>query len=266
MSNDSEAALLGRATADRGHRMWVNYWLQHQGEPRVEQEESKDYVSRLTRHVRLTSNLRVLDFGCGTGRVARLVAPRVNRVDLWDGSERMRQHARDHTADLPNVRLIDLEDPAQDPVAAYDLVIVNSVIQYMFVAEFHRWMGRLGPMLAPGGQVVLSDVLGPRTRLGHDLVTSLWFAASRGCLLDTLRHFARTLTWYRTAQRTQPLTRFSEQQIEDLRSGGWNVTRLPENLTFRPGRQTLIAARLQSLVLGLNLMWDSVQTLTEGLL
>jgi predicted TPR repeat methyltransferase len=53
---------------------------------------------------RLARDGRVLDLGCGIGRVTRALAGRVARVDGVDVSENMLAAARRRCADLPNVR------------------------------------------------------------------------------------------------------------------------------------------------------------------
>lgn len=97
----------------------------------------------------------VLDAGCGTGRVTRLVAERVprGRVIGVDASAAMVEEATRRLADLaPRVRvlradLLDLE--LDDPV---DLVV--STATFHWVLDHERLFARLHDALRPGGRLV----------------------------------------------------------------------------------------------------------------
>ena len=83
-----------------------------------------DDLSMLTEGIgaRLTPTSRVLDVGCGIGRLIKPLAPRVAEVHGVDVSGEMIARARDYLKDLPNVRLFEnsgsdldaLDDEAYD--------------------------------------------------------------------------------------------------------------------------------------------------------
>jgi SAM-dependent methyltransferase len=86
----------------------------------------------------------------------------VGHLFLWDAAESMLVRARSHLAGHPNVHFLDLSgssDPPED--LRFDLILVNSVVQYMTEDEFLAWLARWREQLAPSGQIVISDLIPP---------------------------------------------------------------------------------------------------------
>jgi ubiquinone/menaquinone biosynthesis C-methylase UbiE len=99
----------------------------------------------------------VLDVGCGTGEIARRLAPVVDRVDAVDVSERMiRRGGREPGGDAPTLRWIlgRAEDvPLQPP---YRLVTAAASLHWM---EWDVVMPRFVEVLSPGAYLtVVEDV------------------------------------------------------------------------------------------------------------
>lgn len=127
---------------------------------------------------------RVLDFGCGVGRVTRAFARHFEEAVGVDVSERMVEQAREVNADVPNARfetLSRLED------GAFDLVYSRIVLQHLprprealgYVEEFLR-------AVRPDGLVVfqLPEAIPWRRRLGlrrraHALLRSVGVSPRR---------------------------------------------------------------------------------------
>ena len=114
---------------------------------------------------------RVLDFGCGVGRLTRALARRFDEAVGVDVSERMLEHARRLNADTPNVAFANAEHP---PAGGFDLVIANLVLQHLPSRALARvYMTRLIEAARPDGLVVfqlptqlpLAQRLQPRRRL-----------------------------------------------------------------------------------------------------
>lgn len=100
--------------------------------------------------VRLASSGPVVDAGCGTGELARRLAPHVERVDAVDISAPMLAEARRH--DLPNVRWLQgaVEEVALDP--PYTLIVAGDSIHWF---EWSRVMPRFESVLAPEGLLAI---------------------------------------------------------------------------------------------------------------
>lgn len=75
---------------------------------------------------------RVLEIGCGVGRLLRPLAGRVARVVGVDLSEAMLARARDHCGGLPNVELLRTDGGLDSfPDAAFDFVFSHIVFQHL---------------------------------------------------------------------------------------------------------------------------------------
>ena len=95
---------------------------------------------------------RVLDAGCGTGRVAVELARRGYEVTGLDGDASMLEVAREQAPDL-DWRLQDLA--TLDDEAAYDLVVAaGNVVVYLAPGTEPEVLVRLGRALRPGGLLV----------------------------------------------------------------------------------------------------------------
>ena len=95
---------------------------------------------------------RVLDFGCGVGRLTRALARRFDEAVGIDVSERMLEHARRLNADTPNVTFTNAEYP---PDGRFDLVVANLVLQHLPSRALARvYIKRLVEAARPDGLVV----------------------------------------------------------------------------------------------------------------
>jgi 2-polyprenyl-3-methyl-5-hydroxy-6-metoxy-1,4-benzoquinol methylase len=204
--------------------------------------ESEDTVERLARLLPLTPEMRVLDFGCGFGYVAERLAERVGEVAVWDQSASIRRHARQHLAGCPTVRFFDPDDvSAGEAPPQFDLILVNSVVQYMTEEEFHHWLPRWRAMLAPGGVLVLADLIPSTHSVRSDVLEVLRFALRHGVLLNELGHSARTLLAYARHRQAQKLMKVEETRLrEEAARAGLELRFSPHNLTVRSRRWTTL--------------------------
>lgn len=111
------------------------------------------------------------DLGCGTGRLAALVAPFVGRVVAVDGSANMLAAARERLAGRENVefREGDLEALPVEP-ETLDVAVLSLVLHY--AADPLRVLLEARRVLRPGGRLLLVDLLPHdrteyRQQMGH---------------------------------------------------------------------------------------------------
>ena len=207
------------------------------------------YVRELAGTVGLQQRDRILDFGCGFGFVAALLAPVVAEVRLWDPAPGMRAAAARTTAGSPNVRFCDLaaRPPARqasDRAKALDLILVNSVVQYMGPDELWGWLGCWRDMLAPGGRLVLSDLIPPAHRGMSDVVDLLRLGARHGSAVRAARDAVGGLTHYWRTSRAAPLARVGPQLLaQHAADAGLDMSTLPRNLTHFRKRWSAVLRR-----------------------
>lgn len=224
---------------------WRPYWESLSDRCQLFREQAKEYVGRLESALPPGSHARVLDFGCGFGFVAAMLAPRVGQIFLWDASTNMRQRARVNVAGQPNIRFIDLSDPrAVASELRFDLILVNSVAQYMTRDDFSAWLVLWRDMLAPKGRVVVSDLIPPTYPASSDIVDLLRFSARRRVLARAIWQLFGDLWRYWRVRTACPLTRIGREELSRLgQTAGFVVSFLPRNLTHFTKRSTAVFTR-----------------------
>jgi trans-aconitate 2-methyltransferase len=108
----------------------------------------RDVLDRLD----LEGDERVLDAGCGTGRVTAAIIERLPRGEVVavDGSPAMVEQARARLGDRADVRVADLVELELD--APVDAVL--STATFHWIADHDRLFARLRDALRPGGRLV----------------------------------------------------------------------------------------------------------------
>lgn len=222
---------------------WLAYFDDLGPQGPLYQVQSAIFVQALVAEVGVGQEHRVLDFGCGFGFVAAALAPLVAQVWMWDPAPNMRTAATRNTAGFANVRLCDLmaERPEQPTVPALDLILVNSVAQYMPPDELWAWLRSWRAMLAPGGKIVLSDLIPPDHSGWRDLVDLVRLGARYGSPLLAVRDAVGDLNRYRRTSRAAPLVRVDHDELRRRAAeAGLEVTALPGNLTHFSKRWTAV--------------------------
>jgi SAM-dependent methyltransferase len=221
---------------------WAAYWERLGGTESFFREQAKEYILNLECAVALNGNARVLDFGCGFGFVAEMLAPKVGNVFLWDASVNMRRRARLNLADHQNIRFLDLSEPhAIARELKFDLIVVNSVVQYMSLEQFAAWLVIWSSMLTAGGRIVVSDLIPPDYNSMSDLVDLLKFSIRRNVLGSALLQAVRDLGRYWRMRRSCPLARTSVEELSEMSKTAYlSVNCLPSNLTQFSKRLTAI--------------------------
>jgi SAM-dependent methyltransferase len=217
---------------------WNEYWDHLESGDLLFREYSDEYVAKLLAEVPLHSRTRVLDFGCGYGFVASALAPRVSSIAAWDRSPLMRSRASAMLKTHANACLIDLSQAA--PAERFDLIIVNSVVQYMTSAEFDLWLERWRDLLVESGRLVLSDLPLAQTTW-VDIIDILRFSGRRRILLRTLREASIEFRRYRKTCAAQPLTQINRDDLcRRAGAAGFAVAFMKRNLTHLTHRTTAL--------------------------
>jgi ubiquinone/menaquinone biosynthesis C-methylase UbiE len=185
----------------------------------------------------------VLDYSCGEALSAARVANACGQLILAEPAPGVRGRLIARFAPNMKIRVRSLEDVRKMQEKSIDLVIMNSVAQYMTPEEFDTALAVIRRILRPSGRLVLGDILRPEVGMGSDVVALLKFAARHGFLKDALIGLISTaLSDYRQLRAKVGLTRYSEQEITaKLATAGFTASRAQRNIGHNPWRMTFVA-------------------------
>jgi ubiquinone/menaquinone biosynthesis C-methylase UbiE len=185
----------------------------------------------------------VLDYACGEALSAARVAEVCGKLYLAEPAPGVRGRLIARFAPNTKIRVRSLDDLRKMPERSVDLVVMNSVAQYMTSAELDSAFAVIRRLLKPGGRLVLGDVLRPEVGMVRDVLALLRFAATHGFLKDALIGLVSTaLSDYRQLRSRVGLQRYSETgMIAKLAAAGFTASRAHFNIGHNPWRMTFVA-------------------------
>jgi ubiquinone/menaquinone biosynthesis C-methylase UbiE len=185
----------------------------------------------------------VLDYSCGEALSAGKVAEACGMLILAEPAPGVRGRLIARFAPNTKIRVRSLEELRSMPSGSIDLVVMNSVAQYMKPDELDGAFAVIRRLLKPNGRLVLGDILRPEVGMARDVLALLMFASKHGFLRDALVGLVKTaLSDYRELRTKVGLQRYSEQDmLAKLKKGGFSVARAPKNIGHNRWRMTFVA-------------------------
>ena len=185
----------------------------------------------------------VLDYACGEALSAAKVAAACAMLILAEPAPGVRGRLIARFAPNTKIRVRSLDDLRNMQERSIDLVVMNSVVQYMTAEELDAALAVIKRLLKPTGRLVLGDILRPEIGMPTDVYALLRFAAKHGFLKDALKGLLSTaLSDYRQLRSRIGLQRYSEADITaKLARVGLSATRAPFNIGHNPWRMTFVA-------------------------
>src|SRR5579859_2550387 len=185
----------------------------------------------------------VLDYSCAEALSAAKVADACGMLILAEPAPGVRGRLIARFAPNTRIRVRSLEDIRKMHERSIDLVVMNSVVQYMKPEELDSALLVLRRLLKPSGRLILGDILRPEVGMASDVIALLRFAANHGFLKDALIGLVSTaLSDYRQLRAKVGLQRYSEAEITaKLAKAGFTASRAHQNIGHNPWRMTFVA-------------------------
>lgn len=185
----------------------------------------------------------VLDFGCGEALSADRVAASCRRLYLCDGAPLVRERLMARYGRDTAIEVVAPEELDSIEDGALDLIVVNSVLQYLSHEDLGPLLGTWREKLRTGGRLVLADVIPPETGPLDDARALLSFGWRGGFLVAALGGLVRTaFSDYRKLRQELGLTHYGEgEMLETLRERGFTASRRADNLGHNQHRMTFVA-------------------------
>jgi ubiquinone/menaquinone biosynthesis C-methylase UbiE len=185
----------------------------------------------------------VVDFGCGEALSADRVAKACGHLYLCDGAELVRGRLRERLGALGNVTVVSPEEFETLADRSIDLIVVNSVVQYLTAEQLTGLLAQWRRKLGVNGRLVIADIIprdvGPLT----DATALLRFAAANGFLVPALLGLVKTFfSDYRRMRASLGLAHYDEAEfMEILQRAGYSAKHLPWNFGHNPARMAFEA-------------------------
>ncbi len=192
-----------------------------------------------------SSDAVVLDYACGEATAADVVARRCARLILSDAAPTVRAKLETRYRGTKGIEILDPDAVKALPEGSLDLIVVNSLLQYLSRAELDALLAALRPLLKPDGRLVIGDVI-PRGRSPlADAVSLLRFGREGGFLIAAGLGLAKTFfSDYRKLRAELGLSfHDAHEMLAILDHAGFEARRRPVNIGHNQGRMTFEAKR-----------------------
>lgn len=188
----------------------------------------------------------VLDYGSGEATSADQLALVCGRLYLSDGAALVRGRLAERFRDIANIAILSPEETARIADDSLDLIVMNSLLQYLSPQELERLLATLKPKLKASGRLLLADVLPRDLSPVTDALALLRFGASHGFFMAAVLGLVRTaLSDYRKTRAMLGLSQYAEDElIAILRRNGFAATRYRPNPGHNQARMAFLAHQL----------------------
>ncbi|SEG04160.1 class I SAM-dependent methyltransferase [Bosea lathyri] len=232
------------ATANGESMSWRDFWNGEHAiyvSPRHKALHYRQIATDLISHIPARDAV-VLDHGCGEALDAARVAAACGRLYLCEAAPNVRDKLRAMLGRRDNVSVVSPEEVAALPENMLDLVVANSLIQYLGREELTALLALWRSKLKPGGKLVIADVIPPDVSPLTDASQLLAFAWRGGFLMAALAGLVRTaFSDYRKLRAQYGLATYAEADIVGLiRAAGYDDVQRQPNFGHNPHRMTFV--------------------------
>jgi SAM-dependent methyltransferase len=185
----------------------------------------------------------ILDYGCGEALHADVIAARAAQLILCEAAPGVRTKLAARFAGNSRIEIWSADALGAAAAGSIDLIVMNSVTQYLDAAQLDAVLARFRSLLRPDGLLLLGDVIPPDISALTDTLALLRFAAKHGFLLAAIRGVLRTvLSNYRRLRSRLGLSRIGEAaMVARLNAAGFSGERAPINIGHNQARMTFLA-------------------------
>jgi SAM-dependent methyltransferase len=187
----------------------------------------------------------VLDWGCGDALAADDLAQTCRTLLLYDRADTTRRRLLSNYADSPKIRVLGEAELSAVPAASVDLIIVNSVVQYLDRRQFSDALQLFHRLLKSDGELLLGDIIAPDTPLIGHVTTFLRFAWENGFFFAAIIGLARNfVSPYRKLRRDAGYACYTQTQLLGLlNDNGFSGERLASNIAVSQLRSSYLARK-----------------------
>lgn len=218
---------------------WQTFWEQNMLTPAMSKSIAACYWDRLIEFVPIAKDWVGLDFGCGQGYLLRKMALEMKYVFGIDASPTMIDISRHTTDSLKNVvvsRMI--EPPSAIHLPNFDLIIINSCVQYLNDEELEVWLAWWMGSLSNDGSLILSDLFPEQSSRWRNCLKTLAWGWRESCLRSVLHEFYQMVKY--SYFREVHYGRTPDRILQLIRESGGEGRLLCNNIDFLSTRYSIL--------------------------
>lgn len=228
-------------------RDWISYWDSDHPIYVNARHFDVHYANIADDIVRLlpSKQARVLDYGCGEALHAGRIAANCATLYLCEAAPTVREKLKARFGKIANIAVTTPEDVAAMEPQSLDLIVANSLIQYLKRPELLALLKVWRRLLSPGGSLVIADVISHKQSAIADAASLLNFARKNGFLTAAFIGLVKTtLSDYRKLRAQLGLTTYDEaEMLTLLTEAGYDAARLRPNLGHNQARMAFRAQK-----------------------
>lgn len=229
-------------------RSWIDFWNSDHAiyvNERHKQLHAAGVVRDIVRHIP-SPGATVLDHGCGEALYAEDLARSCGRLILCEAAPRICEALAVRLAGVSNVTVIEPMGLDQIAPGSLDLVVANSLLQYLSRVQLERLLDTWRELLNPSGKLVIADVIPPGVSPARDAAALIGFAAKGGFLVPALGGLVRTaLSDYGAIRKSLGFSMYAESEfVALLAAHGLAAERVRPNFGHNQARMTFSARRV----------------------
>ena len=190
-------------------------------------------------------DLSVLDFGCGEALYAEDLARKCSKLLLVDSSNNIRNMLVSRTFGNESIIIKDVAECYDLKDESLDLIIVNSVFQYLNSDDTKNILKLFNKKIKKNGKLVIADVIPPDLSMISDVISLLQFAWSNGFFVISLLGLFKTyFSDYKKLRQEVGLSVYSVVDFKDLLfQNGFNAKLMDRNFGHNQGRNCFCATK-----------------------
>jgi SAM-dependent methyltransferase len=186
---------------------------------------------------------QVLDYGCGEATSADLVAAAAAHLTLVEAAPNVRAALIARYATNPKISVLTPDEAAARPAASFDLIVMQSVAQYLTADEFTRLLGVFHRLLKPDGLLIVGDIVPPQLAAPAAAVALLRFGLENGFFWAGVGGLIRIfLSDYFRLKKSHGLSHYTQTaMLARLQAAGFAAKRASRNIGHNQWRMTFLA-------------------------
>jgi SAM-dependent methyltransferase len=188
----------------------------------------------------------VLDYGCGEATSSELVAQAAGHLTLVEAAPNVRAALAARYAGNASISVLTPDATAELPAAAFDVIVMHSVAQYLSAAELDGLLKLFRRLVKPDGLFVLGDIVPPHLAAPSAAWALLRFGAANGFFWAAASGLLRILVSdYLRLKKIIGLSHYAEAaMLEKLKSSGFRAERAKRNIGHNQRRMTFLCRPL----------------------